>query len=268
MSLVLAIKLFASPLLIGLASLAGKRWGPNAAGLFGGLPLVAAPVVFALWLADGSALATRVSLAAPAGVWATMIYLLVVGYASARLRWYGAIAVGWTCYFAAQWLLHATDAASFPLVGFAVFPGLWFAATRWLPRPVTRAAPAHLPAIELVARMVAAVALVLALTQAADALGPDDTGMLSAAPVAATVIPAFVMATAGRDALLTALRGFLTGISGFTTFFLVLGHGIPVFGALALVPATLAAAGVSYTAMRMLRRWARISVSPSFPPSG
>src|SRR5207237_7500163 len=149
------------------------------AGLFGGLPLVAAPVILALWLSDGSELAAKTSLAAPAGVWATTTYLLVVGYASARLRWHAAIASGWACYLAAQWLLHAMGAANFPLVGIAVLPGLWFAATRWLPRPVTRAAPAHLPAIELIARMCAAVALVLALTQAADALGPQMTGMLS-----------------------------------------------------------------------------------------
>lgn len=236
---VLAIKLLASPALIGLASLAGKRWGPNIAGLMGGLPLVGAPVVFALWLEHGAHYARDVALAAPAGVWANIVYMLVVGYSSARLRWYAAIPLGWLCYLLAALLLDALGLAHSVLLGIGVIPALWLAAVYGLPRPAALPAPAHLPAVELLARMLAAAALVYTLATLSARLGTQLTGLLSGAPVAAVVIPAFLFARAGRDALLLTLRGFLTGLMGFAAFFLILAYAMPPLGTLAVLPATL-----------------------------
>ena len=254
MSFALAVKLFAAPTLIGLASLAGKRWGPNIAGLLGGLPLVGGPVVLAIWLTDGPAIATRVALAAPVGIWATLCYLLVVGYASARARWYVVIPLGWMCYLTVAVLLDRLGLAySIPL-GFIILPALWWAATRGLPKPSAPVFAAPLPKIELIARILAAVALVLTLTTAADVLGPSLTGVLTGAPVAATVIPAFTLAMAGRDALLLALRGFLTGLMGFVVFFLILGNTLPALGAWALLPALVVAVSVGLAATRAAKR--------------
>ncbi|WP_269532709.1 hypothetical protein [Chitinimonas sp. BJYL2] len=254
MTLVLAIKLFASPALIGLASLAGKRWGPNIAGLMGGLPLVGGPVVLALWLAHGGDFAADVARAAPAGVWANIVYMLLVGYASARWAWLVAIPVGWLGYLATCLLIDTSGLADALWLGLLVLPGLWLAATRWLPKPVAPPRPVHLPRIELIARMGAASALVLSLTAAADLFGPSLTGVFAGAPVAATVIPAFTFANSGRDALLLALRGFLTGLMGFTVFFLVLGHGAGPFGPWAAIPAVVAGIAVGLFATLLARR--------------
>lgn len=254
LSAALATKLFASPLLIGLASLAGKRWGPGAAGLLGGLPLVAAPIVLVLWLSEGQAIALAAALTAPVGVWATMTYLLVFGFASARLPWWGALAVGWASYLAVATVLHLTALDQQHWLGFAVIPALMLSAVRLLPRPATLPRPIHLPHRELAARLVAAVAIVLLLTTAAAHIGPAFTGVLSGAPVAATVIPCFVFAMAGRDPLLRALRGFLTGLTGFAAFFLVLAAGMPSLGALALLPAVLTAAVVGASGNALVQR--------------
>ncbi len=253
MSVVLVFKLFAAPLLIGVASLAGKRWGPQAAGLMGGLPLVGAPIVLVLWLTQGDAIAIQTSTAAPVGVWATMVYLLTLGFASARLPWYLLIPLGWACYLAANIALEASGFAHSPVLGVAIIPVLWIAATRVLPKPVARPEPTHLPHIELLARMAAAAVLVVGLTTIAARIGASMTGLLSGAPVAATVIPAFTLATAGRDSLLLALRGFLTGLTGFATFFLILAEGIPKLGALVLLPATIASIVVGLGAARLAR---------------
>lgn len=251
MSAVLLIKLFAAPALIGLASLAGRRWGPNIAGLLGGLPLVGAPVVLTLWLSDGAEYAQQVSLTAPVGVWANIVYMLVVGYTSAFWRWYLAIPVGWACYLAAGLVIDAAGVAHSLWLGIGVIPALWIAATHWLPQPESIPHPAHLPRIELAARVAAAAALVLTLTTVSNAVGPSLTGILSGAPVAAVVIPAFTFANAGRDALLLALRGFLTGLMGFVVFFLVLAHTIPVMGLWAFMPSTLGGIATGFLAMRL-----------------
>jgi hypothetical protein len=248
------VKVLAAPLLIGFASLAGRRWGPNVAGLMGGLPLVGAPVVIAVWLTHGAAYAEQAARAAPAGLWANIVYMLVVGGVSARFRWYLAIPFGWLCYLGAALLIEASGLALSLALGIAALPGLWLAAMIALPRPKQLPPRTHLPPIELLARMAAAAALVLSLTTAADAFGPQLTGLLSGAPVAAVVIPAFTFATAGRDALLLTLRGFLTGLIGFGAFFLILGHSMTALGFYALIPALLGGLATGLLATRLAHR--------------
>lgn len=262
-STALATKLFASPLLIGLASLAGKRWGPAAAGLLGGLPLVALPLLVVLWLEGGSAIALRVALTAPVGVWATMSYLLVFGFASRRFGWAGTLAIGWLAYLALASLLHFTGLDRQHWLGAAVLPMLLLAARYLLPLPQAPASAVHLPPSELLLRMLSAVLLVSALAAASAWLGPEFTGVLSAAPVAATVIPAFTLAVAGHDATLRALRGFLVGQMGFAVFFLVLAALMPALAALALLPAAIAAVLTSFAGLKLLQRL--LSAAQSMP---
>lgn len=211
-------------------------------------------MVLAIGLADGITMATQVALAAPVGVWATLCYLLVVGFVSARARWYVAIPIGWMVYLGATVLLEKAGLAYSLTLGLAILPALWFAATHVLPKPSTPVNAAPLPKIELLARILAAVALVLTLTTASRALGPSLTGLLACVPVAATVIPAFTLAKAGRDALLLTLRGFLTGLTGFVVFFLILGHALPVLGAWALLPALIAGVSVGFGATHVVTR--------------
>ena len=245
------VKLFASPLLIGVASLAGRRWGPNVAGLMGGLPLVGAPVVLAVWLSHGADYAELAARAAPAGLWANIVYMLVVGWVSARLRWYWAIPFGWLCYLGAALLIQASGLARSLALGLIALPALWLAAMIALPRPTAPPPRMHLPPIELLARIAAAALLVLSLTTISTTIGPELTGLLSGAPVAAVVIPAFTWATVGRDALLLTLRGFLTGLIGFGVFFLILGHTMAALGLLALVPALLGGIATGLVATRL-----------------
>lgn len=265
---VLAVKLFTSPALIGLASLAGRRWGPNIAGLMGGLPLVGGPIIVALWLEHGVGYAREVTLAAPAGLWANIVYMLVVGYASVRLRWYAAIPLGWTCYLAAALLIEDAGLAHSLAAGLAVVAGLWLAAVHLLPQPSAPPRPARLPPVELVARMATAAVLVFTLATVSQRLGPELTGVLSGAPVAAVVIPAFIHANSGRDALLLVLRGFLTGLMGFAVFCLVLGHTMAALGAAALAPALLAGIATGLLATRQSQRVAdaKVTPSPALPP--
>lgn len=253
LSAALATKLFAAPLLIGLASLAGKRWGPAVAGMLGGLPLVGAPVVIALWLGDGRAAAHAAIDSAPIGVWATMSYLLVYGFISRRLQWPLALACSWVCYLAIASLLHYSGLDQLHWMGLLVLPALLLAAALVLPKPQAISPPVHLPHSELLARMLAAAALVLLLTALASRIGPDFTGVLAGAPVAASVIPSFTLALAGRDALLRTLRGFLTGQMGFAVFFLVLAPALAL-GPVAWLLATLVGIATSLLAARLLER--------------
>jgi hypothetical protein len=207
----------------------------------------------ALWMTQGQGVVIDFSRAAPVGVWATMVYLLTVGFVSARWPWYLTIPFAWLCYLGSAVALDAVGLSHNLLMALTIAPALWIAATRILPRPAAAVAPAHLPHVELLARMLAAVVIVLTLTTAAEWLGPSMTGVLSGGPVAATVIPAFLMSTSGRDATLLALRGFLTGLMGFVVFFLVVGHGLERLGAVAVVIALVAAVSAGMGATQLMR---------------
>ena len=187
--------------------------------------------------------------------------MLMLGYSSACWRWYVAIPWAWACYLAAALLLHVSGLAQSPLLGFAVLPALWLAATRALPQPAVMPQAWPLPRIELLARMAAAALLVVTLTSASSWVGPQLTGVLAGAPVAAVVIPAFTLANVGRDALLLTLRGFLTGLMGFTVFFLLLGHGIVALGLWAWPLALAGGVGTGLLATQRSRRGLRITSS-------
>ena len=64
----LVFKLLLTPVLIGLVSLAGRRWGPAVSGWLIGLPLTAGPVALFLALGLGTAFASRAAQGAILGL--------------------------------------------------------------------------------------------------------------------------------------------------------------------------------------------------------
>ena len=240
MSTVLVTKLLAGPLVIAAASLAGKRWGPTVAGLIGGLPLIASCVIATLWLAYGQDYALHTAATAPAGLWANAVYMLTLGYSSRYFGWAGMLACGWLAYLLSAWALAASGLANQQWVCFAALPALLLS-VRLLPQPSGPAVGAHLPQIELLARMAVALVLVATLTTLSQRLGTALTGVMSGGPVVATVIPAFTQAKGERNTLLFQLRGFLVGLVGFGLSFILLVPLASVMGPWAAIPAAIVA---------------------------
>ncbi|KAF0811272.1 hypothetical protein IGB42_04261 [Andreprevotia sp. IGB-42] len=259
MNSVIAVKLLAGPLVISAASIAGKRWGPAAAGLLGGLPLIASCVIAALWLEFGQDYAVAVASAAPAGLWANIGYMLALGFAcryfeQRRLGWLGMLLCGWLVYLLLAIVLAAANLAHSVPAALLALPGLLLAARFVLPKPQAPPRIVRLPRVELFARMAAALLLVGTLTGLTRLLGPGVTGILSPGPVAATVIPAFTLANAGSDAVLLQLRGFLTGLIGTGVSFMCLAPLAAQMGAWAVLPATLTAVGAGLAANWLMQR--------------
>lgn len=64
---ILALKLILAPLIIGSASLAGRRWGPAVSGWIVGMPLTSGPVVFFVALSHGALFAESSALGVLSG---------------------------------------------------------------------------------------------------------------------------------------------------------------------------------------------------------
>ena len=76
-------------------------------------------------------------------------------------------------------------------------------------------------------RMVSAAVLVLALTSAAERLGPSLSGILTPFPVATAILAGFTHAQRGSAACVEFLRPYTPGLCGFATFCVMLALTLP-----------------------------------------
>src|SRR5437016_2908885 len=84
---ILLLKLILTPLLIGIASLAGRRWGPQVSGWLIGLPFTSGPVTFFLALAHGSTFAAAVAAGTLTGTISTAAYCVAYAWLALPFPW-------------------------------------------------------------------------------------------------------------------------------------------------------------------------------------
>src|SRR4030095_13403342 len=83
----LALKLALTPALIGLVSLAGRRWGPGVSGWRVGFPLTSGPIAFFLALDHGVRFAAAAAVGSMTGAGAQAAFCLLYGRLARRGRW-------------------------------------------------------------------------------------------------------------------------------------------------------------------------------------
>jgi hypothetical protein len=213
------LKLLLAPLLILVATLAGRRWGPAVGGWLAGLPLTSGPVSFILAIEQGSEFAARAALGTLFGLVSLAVFSLAYGAVARRAGWAGCVAAA----------LGAFGASTLAFRGAALPPGLAFTLVCVVlgtvgtvmgggapPRPPPRLLPG-----DLTIRMALAALLVLFLTSLAASLGPALAGSLSPLPVFGAVLAVFAHRDQGAPAAVQLLRGMVLGSFGFATFMLV-----------------------------------------------
>ena len=238
---IVALKLLLAPLLVVASSLAGRRWGPQVAGVLVVLPVVAGPILLILYLDHDSRFAAHAARAATLGIVPLALFALVFGYLSRHHGWLVTLAVSWIVVLAVDLALAQVDVPAGLALGLAL---LALHGANALLRRLDQPAPALLPAPwwDLPARAVATALLVLLVTGLAARLGPALTGTLTPFPIALSVVCAFTTAQAGHAGVLALLRGIVPGLDGFALFcFLVAITINGIGGALAFGLATAAA---------------------------
>lgn len=224
--MILAIKLLLAPLCVLAVSLAGRRWGMAAAGILGGLPVVAGPILLVLTLVHGRAFGAEAAAGTLLGLCALTTFAVVYGRLSPRLGPAASLLCGWTAFLAAVGVLdqvHPPDLLALALAGASFALGLFL-----LHAPPGEPAPiGELPWWDLPARGLAAAAMVLALTAAAGSLGPGLSGLLAPFPVIASVLAVFTHLHGGADQVKILLRSFLIALYGFASFCFVLAEALP-----------------------------------------
>jgi hypothetical protein len=237
----LATKLLLAPLCVIAVSLAGRRWGVAVAGLLGGLPVVAGPILLVLTLLHGRSFGADAAAGTLLGLAALTTFVVVYGRIAPRASPAAAVVAGWTAFLAGVALLtliHPPPFAALLLVGtgFAVGLGLLAAPQSAL------AVQGPLPWWDLPARGAAALILVLAVTAASGALGPHLSGLLAPFPIVTSVLAVFTHGHGGAAQVRVLLRNFLVGFYGFAAFCLTLAVALDSVGVAAAFSIALAAA--------------------------
>jgi len=183
----LLLKLVLTPLVIGLASLGARRWGPTVGGWIVSLPLTSGPVAFFLALEFGTTVAAAAALASLAGCIAIAAYTVAYARVARRHRWPAALAAG-----LAGWLLGALLVPLlFPspaLLLFALVALVTVVALRLLPAAESSAGAARFGRWDVPLRMAAGTAVVVLVTAAAPLLGAGASGLLAMLPIIGSIL--------------------------------------------------------------------------------
>jgi hypothetical protein len=213
-----ALKLIVTPVLIAAASLAGRRWGQAVSGWFVGLPLTSGPIALFVALDHGAGFAAATAVGALAAAMAEAAFCLAYAHTARRWRWPLCLAAACLAFTVAAVILQPL---ALPVLAVAaiVFTTLALALRLMPVGSESRTTPP--PRWDLPVRMITATLVVVAITEAAPALGPKLSGVLGAFPVYAAILTVFGHRSGAASAT-QVLRGLLLGLFGFAGFFLVL----------------------------------------------
>lgn len=216
-------KLLFTPVMMFLASAAGRRWGPGVAGWLTGLPLLAGPISAFICIEQGPVFAEHAAAATLLGMWSSCAFCLAYAACAGR---------GWALACVAAVSAFALITAALrtvhlpPWIGFA---GVMAGATLCLAiikAPQAALRIARPPHWDMPARLAIAAAMVLLQTAIAGWLGPQLSGLIMPFPTLVILLTAFAHHQIGGDGARSVLRGFLLGMYAFAVFFFVLAAGL------------------------------------------
>ncbi len=250
---ILALKLILAPLIIGGASLAGRRWGPTVSGWLIGLPLTSGPVVFFVAISHSDTFALSTVLGTLSGGLSLVAFCLVYAWLSQKFGWPVAIISSMLCFAGVTLLMQNLILplpTIFVLVMLVILAGLWL-----MPRGMQLELNDSKPGKwDLPARILIGTSFILGLTGLAPLIGSRLTGLLSTIPLYTAILTIFAHRLQGPAGATGVLRGLLFGLFGFAGFYLVLalllgrvGLGPAFFAALL---ATLVVQALSFLVLR------------------
>jgi len=224
------LKIAMAPMLIGLASLAGRKWGPAISGWIVGMPLTTGPVIFILAVQQGTTYATTAVLGTLSGGFSLMLFALAYSWLARSFRWPFTLTISLLLFFAMTFVLQQQTFALIPL--FLSIILLLTLTLRLLPpdRIPAQVTPMALPWWDLPARMIVATTLVVALTSFSSVLGPRLTGLLATLPIYASTLSVFAQQLQGSAAAARVQRGLMLGLYSFAGFYLFLGATLVPLG--------------------------------------
>lgn len=250
--MLLLLKLTLSPLLIVGVTMATRRWGMAIGGRIASLPINGGPILLFYALEQGTVFAASAAHFTVSSVVGVATSCLTYGWIAQRFNWPISLLGAWIAFFVTVALLRLAPMALVPALVISITA--LFVARKFLPAVGPIAVPSIRPRFDLPMRIAATLALILSLTHLAGWLGPRLSGLLTAFPVASSVVGAFSHAQQGRDAAVSFFRGMLGGMHGFCLFCAVLSLTLQPYGVLPAFALALSAQIAIHSLSLWLRR--------------
>lgn len=247
MTAVTLLRLLLVPAAVWLASLAARRFGHRVSGYLGGMPLIGGPITLFLALDHGAAFAARSATLTLGAIAGQAAHLLVFTRVGRHARWPLALAAGWSAFALAALAVAWLDPGALTALALAI--ASLGAARVLLPRESGAPSRPSIPPLEMRMRLAAALGLAALILWSAARFGPVVSGLLLSLPITGSIMPPFTLSLYGPEAVARLARGFLSGLTGFMSFFFVIAVaavplGIPWAFALAVLAALAAVASV------------------------
>jgi hypothetical protein len=254
----LLFKLALVALSIFSASWVAKRFGHAVGGALAGMPVIAGPIMALVLIDHGPVLAHDIALATLVCVPATVAHIVTFTHMAKKMAWPLCLAQAMTVFFIVSLALVALDWPDWMRIMLAALaPAVGLMS---MPRVKKQSGGIAIPALEIVARILAAITLAGTIIVGADYFPASISGILLAIPIAGSILPCFTLPTYGYQATVNLLGGFAKGLNGFCTFFIGLLLALPVFNAAtAFLLALSAAFAVALLVYRINQRLARSS---------
>ncbi len=251
--MILALKLFLAPMLIGFVSIAGRRWGPTVGGWLVSLPLTSAPVILFLAIEQGTTFATSAAQNTLMGIISVASFCLVYYWFSFRFGWQLSMLAGWIAFFALTFIEESVILSLF--FSFAIVTVFLIVVLTLMPKSQSKDLAIIPPRWDTPLRMLVATGFVLGLTGAASILGPQLSGLLAPFPMFTTILAVFTHHFQGAHFTRRLLRAVVAGSFTFVTFFLVISLLVNRWGiAVAFGLALLAALATHSASLFLIRR--------------
>ena len=237
--LIFLVKLISAPLLLALATLAARRWGPVLGGILIGLPLISGPISVFLSLENGAEFAANTAAGALAGTLALSVFAYV--YAAVCPKGWGKAAfLSVVFYVLVSWMASELP-FSVPVVALLAAAAItlsFFTA----PYPKGAVAQSKSPKYDLLMRMGMMVVLMLGITFLAPYIGPTASGAASTFPYMALTMAVFSQLQGGSDAAQKSMHGLMLGMYSGLAFNVVVWALVADDGLLMTYAAATAAA--------------------------
>ncbi|HXF71684.1 MAG TPA: hypothetical protein VNO79_03625 [Actinomycetota bacterium] len=256
-----ASKIVVTPLLIGAASLAGRRWGHHVGGWLVGLPTTTGLAAFFLAADHGTGFAGDAAVGMLAGT-SSQAAFAVAYRAFVRRGWPPSFAAGCAAFTASTVGLARLPWSAWPTFALVVATlAAGYVATRPRDRS-TEGVAADLPRWDIPVRMGLATAVVLTITGLAPIIGAHLAGLLAPFPVFGSILAVFTHRTHGPRSATAVLHGFVVGLGASAVFFLVLALTVRPLGPVSFAIATLAAVLSQAGSVSVARRRRATGVRP------
>lgn len=219
---ILILKLILSPIIIGSASLAGRKWGHAVSGWLIGLPMTSGPIIFFLALSHPISFVMTSALGTLSGGFPLVAFCLMYAWMSMRFRWPASTTVSLLAYFVLVIVMQGVPVSIVPLYLMDILAFL--AGIRLMPKiDVVHVGDSKPGRWDIPARIVIGTSFILLLTGSASLLGARLTGLLATIPLYTIILTVFAHRSQGVAGAVNVLRGLLFGLFAFASFFLALG---------------------------------------------